>query len=106
MNLSGNGYNVGADFQQDEQLARQFPHGSTFADSPYTSTSAYKRCALPCPNPNCPYYGWLRTDEFMIGQPGWDCEAFLDTLISRNATPIEAPDLQPKPLPHTLKTRV
>jgi len=106
MNLTGNSYNLGTDFQRDEQLARQFPQGGALPDSlNAVHRHEYVRCVLPCPNPHCPYYGWLRTDEFVIGRPGWDCEAFLEALLSRNVTPIEAPDLRPQPRPRTVTTR-
>jgi|GEM_PF-7056412 len=105
MNLAGNGYEIGKEFQRDEQLIRQRPHGGALADSPNAHGHEYERCDLPCPNPHCPYYGWRRTGEFTIGTPGWDCEAFLEALLSRNVTPIEAPDLRPQPRPRTVTTR-
>ena len=97
MRLTGNGYNLSAELQRDEQLVRQFPQGGAFADTPHTESSDYERCNLPCPNPGCPYYRWVRTGEFVIGTPGWDCAAFLETLLARVAnTPIAAPVLQPQ----------
>lgn len=102
MQLTGNSYNVGQDFQRDERLARQFPQGGVLADSPNAvSGHEYERCVLPCPNPQCPYYGWLRTDKFTIGTPGWDCEAFMTTLLNGTVTTLDAPvlALQARPLP-------
>ncbi|MBD2077209.1 hypothetical protein H6F86_25675 [Phormidium sp. FACHB-592] len=107
MQLKGNGYNVSEDFQRDSRLERQFPHGGQLPDSPNAvSGHEYERCMLPCPNPQCPYYGWLRTGEFTIGTPGWDCEAFMSTLLSRDVTPLETPVLTLPTRPHTLKALV
>ena len=108
MNLTGNGYNLSADFQQDEQLERQFPQGGALPDTPNAVHGhEYVRCVLPCPNPHCAYYGWLETGEFVIGTPGWDCETFLETLLSRAKTrPIEPPDLRTKPRVQPLTTHV
>lgn len=106
MNLTGNGYNVGTDFYRDEQLASQFPNGR-LPDTPNPiQGNEYVPCVLPCPNPQCPYSGWVRTGEFTIGAPGLDCQAFLETLLRQTEAFIEPPDLQPKPTPRTLTTRV
>lgn len=76
MNLLGSGYNLSGDYQRDEQLARQFPHGGRLPDSPNRESRDDWRCVLPCPNPQCPYIGLLLTGEFKFGQPGWDCSTF------------------------------
>ncbi|MBD2034521.1 hypothetical protein H6F76_05670 [Leptolyngbya sp. FACHB-321] len=107
MNLRGNGYDLSQDLRRDEQLAQQFPHGGQFPDSPNAVRGhEYVRCVLPCPNPQCPYYGWLRTGEFTIGTPGWDCEAFMTTLLSQAIKPLDAPVLVSLTGQHPQKTLV
>ena len=100
MNIQGNGYSLGAELYRDEQQAHQFPHGGGLPDTPEpVPDHPYVPCVLPCPNPGCPYYGWLRTGEFVIGRPGWDCEAFLETLLYQIEPPAALPERRPAPAP-------